>query len=78
MDEEPVREELLKTPIRMLDLSKIGSISDLVEGFSHTSFQARNLSTAVDIMKKMTGPEGGGASMITISDPSLPFRRPRG
>ncbi len=66
MDEKPGREELLKTPIRMLDLSRIGSISDLVEGFSHTSFQARNLSTAVEIMRKMTGPEGDGASTVFL------------
>ncbi len=66
MDEKPGREDLLKTPIRMLDLSGIGSISDLVEGFSHTSFQARNLSTAVEIMQKMIEPEGDGASTVFL------------
>ncbi len=49
----PGREDLLKTPIRMLDLSKSISINDLVEGFSNTSFQARKISKCVEIYRKM-------------------------
>ena len=52
------REDLLKTPIRMLDLSKSVSINDLVEGFSNTSFQARKLSQCVDIYRKMVNITG--------------------
>ncbi|MBN1540494.1 MAG: deoxyhypusine synthase family protein [Candidatus Thermoplasmatota archaeon] len=51
---KPSRADLLKTPIRMLDLSHKMSIRELVEGFSRTSFQARRLSQCVDIFRRMT------------------------
>jgi len=49
----PKREDFLKTPIRMIDLSRSVSINELVEGFSNTSFQARKLSQCVGIYGKM-------------------------
>jgi deoxyhypusine synthase len=57
-NERPTREELLKTPIRMLDLSGKRSIGEMVSQFSHTSFQARRLAQCVDIYRKMTDGDG--------------------
>lgn len=55
---KPGREDILKTPIRMVDVSGKTSISELVRQFSNSSFQARNLGTCVDIYRKMTEEDG--------------------
>ncbi|MBN1390835.1 MAG: deoxyhypusine synthase family protein [Candidatus Thermoplasmatota archaeon] len=54
ISKEPSREDLLRTPIKMLDLRHKVSIKELVDSFSSTSFQARRLSQCVDIFRKMT------------------------
>lgn len=53
MEDRPRREDLLKKPIKMLDLSSEMSIGDLVNGFSDTSFQARKIAECVDIYGEM-------------------------
>jgi deoxyhypusine synthase len=63
----PKRKDLLKTPIRMLDLSKRTTIGELVEGFSNTSFQARRLSQCVGIYEKMLQKEGKYTILMGMS-----------
>jgi len=65
--EKPSRGDLLKTPIKMLDLSSKASIGELVEGFSSTSFQARRLSQCVDIFRKMTDNDGSHTVLLGMS-----------
>jgi deoxyhypusine synthase len=57
-DNRPTRDELLRTPITMVDVSGSVSIGELVEQFSKTSFQARKLSDCVNIYGKMTERDG--------------------
>jgi deoxyhypusine synthase len=47
------REDFLWSPVRPLDPEKIYSVSDLLEAFSHTSFQARTLGECFRILKDM-------------------------
>ncbi len=47
------RGELLREPIRHLDLSKIGGLGDLLEAFRYTSFQSRSLAKCFDIYSNM-------------------------
>jgi len=54
LSEIPSREDFLKNPIKMLDLSKKLSLGELVSQFKSTSFQARNLANCVSIYRKMT------------------------
>ncbi|MGA1872298.1 MAG: deoxyhypusine synthase family protein [Thermoplasmatota archaeon] len=63
----PSREELLRTPLKMLDLNGKVSIGELVEGFSKTSFQARRLSRCVDIFNKMTERDGSHTVLLGMS-----------
>jgi deoxyhypusine synthase len=63
----PSREDLLKIPISMLDLSRSRSIGELVEGFSGTSFQARRLAQCVEIFRKMTDDDGTHTVMLGMS-----------
>lgn len=55
---KPSREELLKTPITMIDLHEKRSLAELVEQFSKTSFQARKLADCVNIYRRMTDENG--------------------
>ncbi|MFW3145432.1 MAG: deoxyhypusine synthase family protein [Thermoplasmatota archaeon] len=66
-DKVPSRQELLRSPIEMLDLSKKTSIGELVEDFSKTSFQARRLSQCVDIFRKMTDRDGSHTVLMGMS-----------
>lgn len=63
----PKRADLLKRPIKMLDLTKERTIGDLVDGFSSTSFQARRLSQCVDIYKKVTQRNGSHTILMGMS-----------
>jgi deoxyhypusine synthase len=63
----PSREDLLKTPIKMLDLSEKTSLGTLVDHFSGTSFQARKLSQCVEIFRKMVDEEGTHTVMLGMS-----------
>ncbi|MGA1821598.1 MAG: deoxyhypusine synthase family protein [Thermoplasmatota archaeon] len=53
MEKELDRSDLLKRPIKMIDLSKETTIGGIVDGFSDTSFQARKLAESVEIFNEM-------------------------
>lgn len=59
MEDRPDREELLKRPIKMLDLSREMSLAQLLDGFSDTSFQARKMADCADIYTRMIDKNGG-------------------
>jgi deoxyhypusine synthase len=48
-----MRTELLRHPIRHIDLRRSASLLDLVRGFQHTSFQSRNVFKCFDVFRKM-------------------------
>ncbi|MEA3558530.1 MAG: deoxyhypusine synthase family protein [Candidatus Thermoplasmatota archaeon] len=64
---EPSREDLLKIPIEMIDLSGKVSIDELVTAFSRTSFQARKLAQCTEIFRKMTEKDGTHTVMLGMS-----------
>jgi deoxyhypusine synthase len=64
---KPTREELLKTPIKMLDLSEKRTIGDMIEQFSNTSFQARSMSDCVRIYRKMTEVDGSHTIFLGLA-----------
>ncbi len=70
-DERPTRDELLKTPIKMIDLSKKITIGDLLDQFSGTSFQARRLSQCVDIYRKMTDEDGSHTVFMGLAGSAI-------
>lgn len=47
------REDLLKTPVEQIDLSKIERITDLVEAYKRTSIQGRNLGKVASVLENM-------------------------
>lgn len=65
--EIPTRDDLLKTPIRMLDVSEKVTIGQLLEGFANTSFQARRLSQCVTVYERMLDSGGEFSIMMGLS-----------
>ncbi len=49
------REDLLKTPVEQVDLSKIERITDLVEAMKRGSIQGRNLGKVASVLENMIG-----------------------
>lgn len=67
---KPTKAELTSVPIDHLDLTKVESIADLVEGYKRISFQARTLGTCASVLENaMTDPQCtvffGGAGALT-------------
>lgn len=61
------REDILKKPIQMVDVSRKNSIGELVDQFSESSFQARNLATCVEIYRKMTEKDGSHTVFLGLA-----------
>ncbi|MDG6225315.1 MAG: deoxyhypusine synthase family protein [Candidatus Thermoplasmatota archaeon] len=66
-DDVPTRDDLLMTPIRMLDVSDKVTIGQLMEGFANTSFQARRLSQCLSIYERMLDHEGEFSILMGLS-----------
>lgn len=65
--DRPTREELLRKPIEMIDLSGSRTIGELMEAFSGTSFQARKLARCTEIFRKMTDVDGSHTVLLGMS-----------
>jgi deoxyhypusine synthase len=61
------REDLLKTPIQQIDLSKIETVSDLVEAYKRTSIQARNLGKVASVLENMIQDESRPTVILGIT-----------
>jgi deoxyhypusine synthase len=53
MSRLPSRKEILSTPIQQIDLSKIKSVTDMVEAMKGASIQARNLGKCASVYENM-------------------------
>lgn len=67
VDERPKREDLLKDPIRMVELKEGMSAADLIGQFQGTSFQARKLSDCIRIFKEMTSEDGSHTVFLGLA-----------
>jgi len=50
---KPTRKELLSTPVRQFDVRSVKTVADAIDAFKDTSFQARNLGTALAVWENM-------------------------
>lgn len=61
------REDLLKTPVEQIDLSKIERITDLVEAYKRGSIQGRNLGKVASVLENMLTDEARPTVILGIS-----------
>lgn len=65
------KNDVLKTPVKQIDLSKVRSIADLLDAYSDMSIQARNLGSCAKIFEAMLKDKERPTIMLGLAGPLI-------